>query len=121
MIGLELVKHEVLAHLLGAPEHHMQPFYIEMVLSKDMSLPRSIIKEALKDLIDDGELCFSHRDPFDYLEIAPAEPHRAARPMRVVVDDNGDRWICDADVDDNSDLPNQGCWSCGSLAFTRSD
>jgi hypothetical protein len=48
-------------------------------------------------------------------------PHHAARPMRVVVDDRGCRWLCDADVDETKDLKEQGCWRCGDLAFTRDD
>jgi hypothetical protein len=49
------------------------------------------------------------------------EPHHAARPMKVVLDDDGCRWLCDADVDEDKDLKEQGCWRCGDLAFTRDD
>jgi hypothetical protein len=48
-------------------------------------------------------------------------PHKAARPMKVVVDKNGCRWLCDADVDTSKDLASQGCWRCAELAFTRND
>jgi hypothetical protein len=50
-----------------------------------------------------------------------SEPHHAARPMRVVEDENGCRWLCDAGVDENKNLKEQGCWRCGDLAFTRDD
>ena len=56
----------------------------------------------------------------DTVYVGP-EPHHAARPMTVVVDDNGCRWLCDAGVDENEDLRKQGCWRCGDLAFTRND
>jgi hypothetical protein len=49
------------------------------------------------------------------------EPHKAARPMKVVVDPNGCIWLCDADVDEGGDLENQGCWNCKDVAFTRND
>ena len=49
------------------------------------------------------------------------ESHKAARPMRVVVDDNGCTWLCDADVSEDRDLKEQGCWRCDELAFTRDD
>ena len=49
------------------------------------------------------------------------EPHHAARPMKVVVDRDGCRWLCDAGVDESRDLKEQGCWRCGDLAFTRDD
>jgi streptogramin lyase len=49
------------------------------------------------------------------------EPHKAARPMKVVVDKDGDTWLCDASVDGKQDLKAQGCWRCGDLPFTRND
>jgi hypothetical protein len=49
------------------------------------------------------------------------EPHRAARPMKVVVAEDGCPWLCDSEVDESQDLEAQGCWSCGDVAFTRDD
>jgi hypothetical protein len=49
------------------------------------------------------------------------EPHHAARPMKVVEDNDGCRWLCDADVDEDKDLKDQGCWRCEELPFTRDD
>ena len=49
------------------------------------------------------------------------EAHHAARPMKVVADEAGTRWICDKEVDERRDLRQQGCWKCGELAFTRDD
>ncbi len=49
------------------------------------------------------------------------KPHKAARPMKVVTDKKGDRWLCDDSVDPKKDLSQQGCWNCGELAFTRND
>ena len=56
----------------------------------------------------------------DTVYVGP-EPHKAARPMKVVVDDDGCKWLCDAGVSENKDLKEQGCWRCGDLAFTRND
>ena len=50
-----------------------------------------------------------------------ATPHKAARPMKVVVADGGCTWLCDADVDESKDLEEQGCWRCADVAFTRND
>jgi hypothetical protein len=52
---------------------------------------------------------------------AEPEPHKAARPMRAVVDDDGCSWLCEADVNQDKDLREQGCWNCGEVAFTRND
>jgi hypothetical protein len=41
--------------------------------------------------------------------------------MKVVVDDDGCPWLCDADVDDEEGLREQGCWNCGEVPFTRND
>ena len=49
------------------------------------------------------------------------EPHKAARPMKVVVDKGGCTWLCDAGVDEGQDLKEQGCWNCKDVAFTRND
>ncbi len=49
------------------------------------------------------------------------EPHAAARPMKVVVAEDGCTWLCDADVDEGGDLETQGCWRCGDVPFTRND
>jgi len=49
------------------------------------------------------------------------EPHHAARPMKVVVAEDGDTWLCDAKVDESRNLREQGCWRCGEIPFTRSD
>ena len=49
------------------------------------------------------------------------EAHKAARPMKVVVTEDGCTWLCDENVDENRDLRAQGCWSCGEVPFTRDD
>lgn len=49
------------------------------------------------------------------------EPHRPARPMTIVKDERGDRWICDKGVDPTKGLREQGCWNCGEMAFSRDD
>ena len=47
--------------------------------------------------------------------------HKPARPMKMVVDRDGTRWLCDKKVDEKENLEEQGCWRCGDLAFTRDD
>lgn len=49
------------------------------------------------------------------------EPHSPVRPMVIVKDKNGERWLCDKGVDPDKDLREQGCWNCGELTFTRND
>ncbi len=49
------------------------------------------------------------------------DAHKAARPMKVVVAEDGCTWLCDADVDENMNLKDQGCWRCAEVPFTRND
>jgi len=121
MINLEQIKDEVMLLVFGATRHQARPQEIERTLSADLDVPRSRVREAMRSLVDEGELAFGHQDPFDYLRIAPTPEHHAARPLRVVLDEAGVPWICDEGVDRTGDLPGQGCWACGDLAFTASD
>jgi hypothetical protein len=41
--------------------------------------------------------------------------------MKVVMDPEGNPWLCDADVDEKGNLKKQGCWRCSDLPFTRND
>lgn len=42
-----------------------------------------------------------------------------ARPMKVVVDDQGFEWLCDKNVDSNGSFAGQGCWRTDQMAFDR--
>lgn len=44
-------------------------------------------------------------------------PHKAARPMKYVKDQEGNGWLCDKGVDPAGDLRKQGCWRCDEMAF----
>ncbi|MBN2325745.1 MAG: hypothetical protein JXR73_01235 [Candidatus Omnitrophica bacterium] len=54
-------------------------------------------------------------------QTAVQTPHKPARPMVVVTDEKGSRWLCDKGIDPKKDLSKQGCWNCGDLAFNRND
>lgn len=47
--------------------------------------------------------------------------HPGARPMKVVIDNRGNWWLCDKNTSLNKDLKAQGCWRCQDMAFTRND
>jgi len=121
MAELDQVKDEIMVEIINATEHRVRSHELEKTVGKKLGVSRRTVDEAVKDLVEEGELIFVYRDPFNYLEIAPASPHRAARPMKVFTDANGDTWICDADVDPATAIPGQQCWRCGDLPFTRDD
>ena len=121
MTQMEQIKDEVIVRVIGAASFRLRPHEVEKTVSDELRVPLSAVKEAVKDLVEEGELAYVYRDPCHYLEIPPIESHHAARPMDVVFDSDGEPWICDAGADPSTDLAKQGCWRCGDLAFTRND
>jgi hypothetical protein len=52
------------------------------------------------------------------------ESHSRSRPMKVVVDGEGNPWICDCEADPSKDLAEQGCWQLrekGSTIANKGD
>lgn len=45
--------------------------------------------------------------------------HPSARPMKVLVDDDGVMYLCDKDIDPDKPLKEQACWTCDKVLFTR--
>ena len=121
MNQFEHIKDILMAEMINTPSHQVKPRDLEKKIAGQLGLSSFTVREAVKDLVEDKELTYTYRDPDNYLEIAPVEPHHAARPMKVVLDAHGTPWICDANVDLSSPLPDQGCWNCGDVAFTRDD
>jgi len=105
----------------SAKNKRIRPFELEKMLSKKFGISVVPVKEALKDLVLDEKLVFTYQDPCSYIEIPVIESHRAARPMKVLTDADGEPWICDSDVDPSGDLEKQGCWRCRDIPFTRND
>ncbi len=111
----------IMAELAGAPAHRARPRDLEKRLSARLGLSPVVVRGAMRELVEDGELCYTYRDPDSFVELAPVQPHGPARPMKVVTDAQGNSWLCDADADPAIPPSAQGCWNCGELAFTRND
>jgi len=121
MTETEQIKDEVIVRVIGADNFRLRPHEVEKAVAEKLEVSKFAVKDAVKDLVEEGELTYVYRDPCNYLEIPPMESHHAARPMEVVFDSHGEPWICDAGVDSSKDPMSQGCWACGDLAFTRND
>ena len=117
----EGTKERIMKAVSEAPGERIRPIDLERTLEREHGLARTAVKDVLKEMMGEGDLVFTYRDPCNYVEIPVAESHHAARPMRFVQDSNGEPWICDADIDPSGDLAEQGCWRCRDLAFTASD
>jgi len=42
-----------------------------------------------------------------------------ARPMKILIDKNGNEWLCDKNVNESGDLASQGCWRTDQMSFDR--
>jgi len=54
-------------------------------------------------------------------ELGEGTYHPGARPMEVVIAEDGCWWLCDKGINRKDNLEQQGCWRCRDLAFTRND
>ncbi len=117
----ERTKEQIMSLVSSSQDQRVRPFELERTLTKKFGIPLFSVKEALKDLIEEEKLVYTYQDPCSYVEISVAKNHRAARPMKVVKDADGEPWICDSDVDPSVDLEKQGCWRCRDIPFTRND
>ena len=117
----EEVKEKIMDLVACARNQRLRPHEVERTLLASLGVPGDTAKTALKELIEEERLVYSYHDPCSYVEIPVQWGHHAARPMKVVVDRQGNSWICDKEVDPSGDLAEQGCWRCGDLPFTRND
>lgn len=121
MTQLQQMEEAIMEQVTHADHNRIRPHQAEYAVAAKFGVTTHTVREAVYDLVEQGELVFAYHDPCHYLEIPTAETHHAARPMRVINDSEGEPWICDANVDPSGDLEGQGCWRCGDLAFTRDD
>ena len=121
MNASEETREKVKEAVWAAPDQRIRPIDLGRKLDQEHGLGASTIKDAVDELVGDGELVYTYRDPCSYVEIPDAQSHHAARPMKVIPDRSGEYWICDQNVDPSGDLAEQGCWRCGDLAFTADD
>ncbi|MBD3169224.1 MAG: hypothetical protein GF307_07050 [candidate division Zixibacteria bacterium] len=47
--------------------------------------------------------------------------YSGARPMKAVIDEHGNEWLCDDNVNTVMDYAGQGCWRTDEMAFNRND
>ena len=121
MTAHEETEERIMDAVCEAPNQRMRPIDLEKKLEQEHGLAISAIKDVLKELVGEGVLVLTYRDPCSFVEIPVEESHHAARPMKVVPDKSGEYFICDDDANPSGDLLEQGCWRCGDLAFTASD
>jgi hypothetical protein len=122
-MSLEQIKEDIYDIVMHSEHMRIRSNDLEKGVSHKYGMHRYVVAEVLKDMLEEERLVFSYRDPCSYVEIPPTKPQRAARPMEIVRDKNGDCWLCDKGVDPEKDLKEQGCWQCAGqeMPFTRQD
>lgn len=106
----EQIREKILDMVKVAKSQRRNIHEVMSSLSTEFGISVIRVREALNDLIREKELVFTYRDPFTYVEIPCQDWPSRSRPLKVLVDEHGDPWICDCDVDPSGDLAEQGCW-----------
>jgi hypothetical protein len=110
MSQTEQIRKRILGMVKATVEQRQGPYEVMSLVTAEYGVSMSTVREALNDLIRAGELIFTYRGPFTYVEIPCEHRSRRSRPMKVIIDTEGNPWICDYDVDPSGDLAAQGCW-----------
>lgn len=64
------VKDEILVSLSAASEQRLRPHDMEKILSHRLGVSTHTIHQGVKDLVAEGKLVYTYRDPESYLEMA---------------------------------------------------
>jgi DNA-binding GntR family transcriptional regulator len=65
------VKEEIMVSVSGASEHRLRPYELERSISHRLAVRMQTVRQAVKDLVEEGKLAYTYRDPTSYIE--PAE------------------------------------------------
>jgi hypothetical protein len=84
---------EIMVMVSSAREQRLRPHEIQKELSTKFSVPLSMVKDVLKELVEGERLVFTYRDPCNYVEIPYTEVNTGARPLKVIVDGDGEPWL----------------------------
>ena len=66
----QYVKTEILTSLSGVSDHRLRPHDLQRTLSHKLGVPMHTVRQAVHDLVADGKLVYTYRDPMSYIEIA---------------------------------------------------
>jgi len=80
----EETRKRIMEAVWETPNRRIRPIDLEQKLKQEHGFAFSTIKNALKELVGEGALVFTYRDPCSYVEIPVEESHHAARPMKVI-------------------------------------
>ena len=64
------VKDEILESLSAASDQRLRPHDVERNLSHKLGVSTHTVHQGVKDLVEDGKLVYTYRDPESYIEVA---------------------------------------------------
>jgi DNA-binding GntR family transcriptional regulator len=65
----EHLREAILEMVSAAPEQRLRPHELEKALSHKLEVSRHTVHESVKNLVEEGRLTFTYRDPTSYLEV----------------------------------------------------
>jgi len=104
------IRQKIMEMVITADYQRQRPHLVLRTVSNDLGVPIFRVNEVLENLIKERKLVFTYRDPCSFVEIPINDMSRGSHLMKVVVDCEGNPWICNHDVDPSKDLAEQGCW-----------
>ena len=113
------IKKKIIEMVSTAENQRQRPHSVVRTVSDNLGVPIFRVKKALEALLQERKLVFTYRDPCSFVEIPINDMSRRSHPVKVVVDQVGNPWICDHDVDPSKDLAEQGCWQVREEDKTR--
>ena len=66
------LRKEIMVCVSGASDHRLRPHDIEKTLSHRLGVSIKMVHQAIKDLVAQGALAYTYRDPASYVETAEA-------------------------------------------------
>ena len=115
----EHIRKKLMEVVMDSEDHRQRPYSLLKTVADNSGVPIFRVKKILENLIKERKLVFTYRDPCSFVEIPINDISRRSYPMKVVVDQAGNPWICDHDVDPSKDLAEQGCWQVREEDNTR--
>lgn len=104
------IRNKILEMVKANKRQRQSPKEVIGSLCAELDVSMSLVRAALNDLVNERKLVFTYRGGYTYVEIPCTDLPSGSPRVKVVMDDKGNPWICDCDVDPYADLAAQGCW-----------
>lgn len=66
----EVIKQAILEVFSTASDRRLMPHELERTLSHRLAVSRPAVHQAIRELVGEGRLAYTYRDPTSYIELA---------------------------------------------------